>query len=182
MGERLTGGRRSAAVSKAIVRLSTLSALAAMAVWAGSAGTGHSATRVTARPSPGGVFIATYAPRNVTSKASQLRVRFSTTGRAQSGWEYYVYLQVPGRKPTKGSKARCAWVAASWVPGMVRRVQHISGVSGGNYTIWLRAAKKLGGHFCAGAAVLDIGTAPTGHASERRRLLRRLTLRIAPAG
>ena len=39
-----------------------------------------------------------------------------------------------------------------------------------------------GGHFCAGAAVLDIGTAPTGHASERRRLLRRLTLRIAPAG
>ena len=107
-----------------------------------------------------------------------MRVRFTTTGRAQPGWEYYVYLVI--RQP-KAKKLKCANTAASWVPSMVRRVQHISGIAGGNYTVWLRAAKSLGGHFCAGPAVLEIGAGPTGRDGQRRRPLRQLPLRIAPA-
>jgi hypothetical protein len=64
---------------------------------------------------------------------------------------------------------------------MVRRVQHISGVSGKTYTVWLRAAKPLGGHFCHGPAVLEIGTGPTGREGVRRRPLRRVPLTIARA-
>ncbi len=107
-----------------------------------------------------------------------MRVRFNTTGRAQPGWEYYVYLVI--RQP-KAKKLNCANRAASWVPGMVRRVQHISGVAEGNYTVWLRAAKSRGAHFCAGPAVLEIGTGPNGREGQRRRALRQLTLKIAPA-
>ncbi len=123
--------------------------------------------------------MVTYSPQRLTSAASQMRLRFTTTGRAQPGWEYYVYLRVERRT---AKKPRCANRAASWVPGMVKRVRHISGVAGGTYTVWLRAAKSLGGHFCSGPSILDIGTAPTGHEGHRRRLLRRVTLRIHPAG
>jgi hypothetical protein len=61
---------------------------------------------------------------------------------------------------------------------MVRRVQHISGVAGKTYTVWLRAARPLGGRFCAGPATLEVGTAPRGHAGDRRRSLRRIPLTI----
>ena len=131
-----------------------------------------------AASSTGGVFVVTYAPQPMTSRDSSMRVRFTTTGRAQAGWEYYVYLVI--RQP-KAKKLKCANRAASWVPSMVRRVQHISGVAGGNYTIWLRAAKALGGHFCAGSAVLEIGTGPNAREGQRRRPLRQLPLRILPA-
>jgi hypothetical protein len=129
-------------------------------------------------PSPGGVFVVTYAPTKLTSALSQIRVRFTTTGRAQSGWEYYVYLLI--ERP-KSKKTRCANRAASWVPSMVRRVQHISGVAGKTYTVWLRAAKPLGGHFCPGRATLEVGTGPSGHEGSRRRPLRRVPLTIARA-
>ena len=122
--------------------------------------------------------MVTYAPMTLTSALSQIRVRFTTTGRAQPGWEYYVYLAI--RAP-KSKKTRCAHKAASWIPSMVRRVQHISGVSGKTYTVWLRAAKPLGGHFCPGPAVLEIGTGPTGREGVRRRPLRRVPLTIARA-
>ena len=143
-------------------------------------GSARSAPVDLAAPSPGGVFVVTYAPQRVTSGDSRVRVTFTTTGRAQPGWEYYVYLLVEGRKPKGKKKARCAWRAASWIPSTVRRVQHISGTSGGSYTVWLRAARTLGGHFCAGHAVLEVGTAPIGHQGDRRRLLREVTLRIVP--
>lgn len=125
--------------------------------------------------SVGGVFVVTYAPVPVSNVLSQLRVRFTTTGRAQPGWEYYVLLSV---QRSKAKKQRCAPMAASWVPSMVRRVQHISGVAGRTYTVWLRAARPQGGRFCAGKATLEVGTAPRGHAGDRRRSLRRIPLTI----
>src|SRR5262245_47932928 len=132
-------------------------------------------------PSPGGVFVVLYEPQEPTSRASQLRVKFSTTGRAQSGWEYYAYLLMRERKPRGDTKPRCAWKAASWNPSMVKRVQHIRGAPGPTYTVVLRAAKMFGGHFCAGPAVLEVGTGPTGHLGSRRLPLHQLTLRIASA-
>jgi len=124
------------------------------------------------------VFVVTYAPQKLSSRLAEVRVRLTTTGRAQSGWQYYAYLVV--ERP-KSKKVRCAHRAASWVPGMVRRVPHISGVAGKTYTVWLRAAKSLGGHFCAGRGFLEIGTAPTGGEAHRRRSLRRIPLTIVRA-
>jgi len=108
-----------------------------------------------------------------------MRVRFTTTGRAQSGWEYYVYLTI--ERP-KSKKTHCAYKAASWLPTMVRRVQHISGVAGKTYTVWLRAAKALGGHFCPGRGILEVGTGPTLREGSRRRALRRIPVTFARAG
>jgi hypothetical protein len=158
------------------LRGAMLAAVAVLAVGA-FVSSAESAPLPIAASSTGGVFVVTYAPQPITSRDSLMRVRFTTTGRAQPGWEYYVYLVI--RQP-KAKKLKCANKAASWAPSMVRRVQHISGVAGGNYTIWLRAAKALGGHFCAGPAVLEIGTGPTGREGQRRRPLRQLPLRVAP--
>src|SRR5262249_52339127 len=153
----------------------------AVSVLVASAAVGVSARAASSAPdvaSTGGVFVVTYAPVSVTNKMSELRVRFTTTGRAQPGWTYYVLLSI--QRP-KAKKPRCAFKAASWNPTEVRRVQYISGVPGQTYTVWLRAPKSLGGHFCAGAAVLDIGTAPAGHEESRRRLLRRVPLTVKRA-
>jgi hypothetical protein len=163
-----------------VLRSAAIAGVAALAFATAFVGSARSSPREPTAPMPGGVFVVTYAPQGVTSKDSRLRVSFTTTGRAQPGWEYYVYFVVEGRKP-KGAKPRCAWRAASWIPGMVTRVQHISGVAGGSYIVTLRAAKSLGGHFCAGRAIIEVGTAPTGHQGDRRRLLRRLTLRVVPS-
>ena len=141
-------------------------------------GSAESASLAPTGPATGGVFVATYAPQPMTSREALMRVRFTTTGRAQAGWEYYVYLVI--RQP-RAKKLKCANKAASWVPSMVRRVQHISGVSGGNYTVWLRAATALGGHFCAGSAVLEIGVGPNGREGSRRRPLRQIPLKFVPA-
>jgi len=140
--------------------------------------TARSAPSVPVAPSPGGVFVVTTAPTPLTSALSEIRVRFTVTGRAQSGWEYYVYLTLP--RP-KSKKTHCAHIAASWNPRMVRRVPHISGVEGNTYTVWLRAAKALGGHFCPGAGTLEIGTSPTGREESRRRALRRVPVTIRRA-
>ena len=164
-----------------LLRFAAIAGVSALAFATAFVGSARSTPRDAAASAAGGVFIVTYMPQRVTSKDSRLRVRFTTTGRAQPGWEYYVYFVVQGRRPKGAAKARCAWRAASWVPSMVKRVQHISGVSGGSYTVSLRAAKSLGGHFCAGRAVIEVGTAPTGHQGDRRRLLRSLTLKVAPA-
>ena len=161
-----------------IVRGGLCAGIIALTIAAAFAAPGESASLGTGTPATGGVFIVTYMPKPMTSGNSLMRVRFTTTGRAQPGWVYYVYLEV--RRP-RAKKLRCANRAASWVPSMVRRVQHISGVSGGSYTVWLRAAKSLGGHFCAGRAVLDVGTGPAGHEGQRRRPLRRMPLTIVPA-
>jgi len=158
-----------------MVRGATLIAIAAAAVGGAFAGPAKSEPVGAARSSTGGVFVVTYAPKPTTSRDSLMRVRFTTTGRAQPGWEYYVYLTI--RQP-KAKKLHCANRAASWVPSMVRRVKHISGVAGGNYTVWLRAAKSLGGHFCAGPAVLEVGTGPTGREGSRRRPLRQIPLKV----
>jgi hypothetical protein len=155
-----------------------LAAVSALAVGGALVGSAKSAPLRAATPETGGVFVVTYSPQPTTSRDSLMRVRFTTTGRAQPGWEYYVYLVI--RQP-KAKKLKCANQAASWAPSMVRRVQHISGIAGGNYTIWLRAAKALGGHFCAGKAVLEIGTGPNGLEGQRRRALRLLPVRIVPA-
>jgi len=179
MLERFVGGINLAVLGR---RLVCCAATAGVTIALGAAfvGSARSAPVDLAAPSPGGVFVVTYAPQRVTSGDSQVRVSFTTTGRAQPGWEYYVYLLVEGREPKGHKKARCAWRAASWIPSMVGAVRHISGTSGGSYTIWLRAARTLGGHFCAGHAVLEVGTAPIGHQGDRRRLLRQVTLRIVP--
>jgi len=153
-------------------------AVAVLAVGGALANSTKSAPLRATVSSTGGVFVVTYAPQPMTSRDSLMRVRFTTTGRAQPGWEYYVHLVI--RQP-KAKKLKCATRAASWVPSMVRRVQHISGVPGANYTVWLRAAKSLGGHFCAGHAVLEIGTGPNGLEGQRRRPLRQLALKIARA-
>jgi hypothetical protein len=155
-----------------------LAGVAVLAVGSAFVTSAESASLRAAASSTGGVFVVTYAPQPMTSRDSLMRVRFTTTGRAQPGWEYYVYLVI--RQP-RAKKLKCASRAASWVPSMVKRVQHISGVAGGSYTVWLRAAKSLGGHFCAGAAVLEIGTGPNGREGQRRRPLRQLPLKIAPA-
>jgi len=155
-----------------------LAAVSALAIGGAFVGSSKSAPLRGATPETGGVFVVTYTPQPVTSRDSLMRVRFTTTGRAQPGWEYYVYLVI--RQP-KATKLKCANRAASWVPSMVRRVQHISGVAGGNYAFSLRAAKVLGGHFCAGSAVLEIGTGPNGLEGQRRRALRLLPLKVVPA-
>jgi hypothetical protein len=160
------------------LRGAMLAAVSVVAVCGAFTGSARSEPVRLTTSSTGGVFVVTYAPKPVTSRDSLIRVRFTTTGRAQPGWEYYVYLLI--RQP-KAKKLKCANRAASWVPSMVRRVQHISGVAGGNYTIWLRAAKALGGHFCAGSAVLEIGTGPNAREGQRRHPLRQLPLRIVPA-
>jgi hypothetical protein len=173
------GGRiLTAVLNGRTLRGAMLAAVTVLAVGGAFVGSAESVPLPAAASSTGGVFVVTYAPQPMTSRDSLMRVRFTTTGRAQPGWEYYVYLVI--RQP-KAKKLKCANRSASWVPSMVRRVQHISGVAGGNYTIWLRAAKSLGGHFCAGPAVLEIGTGPTGREGQRRRPLRQLSLRIAPA-
>ena len=164
--------------NRRVMRSAKLVGAAAACVGAMLAGSAHAAPVRGSSPAPGGVFVVTYAPVPLTSKLSEIRVRFTVTGRAQPGWVYYVYLVVP--RP-KSKKTRCAWVAASWNPKMVRRVPHISGVDGQTYTVWLRAAKSLGGHFCPGKGSLDIGTAPTGHEERRRRLLRRVPVTIRRA-
>jgi hypothetical protein len=160
------------------MRRAMLVGIAALAVGAAFGASARSAPWEPTAPSTGGVFVVTYAPVPLTSALSQFRVRFTTTGRAQPGWEYYVLLTM---KRPKVKKPRCAYRAASWVPSMVRRVQHISGVSGKTYTVWLRAAKSLGGHFCAGRAILDVGTGPTGHEGSRRRPLRQTPLTVVRA-
>ena len=162
-----------------LLRFAAIAGVTALAFATAFVGGARSSPVDVAAPTAGGVFVVTYAPQKVTSKDSRLLVRFTTTGRAQPGWEYYVYFVVHGHQPKGAAKPRCAWRAASWVPSMVKRVQRISGV--GSYTVSLRAAKSLGGHFCAGRAVIEVGTAPTGHQGDRRRLLRSLTLRVAPA-
>ena len=53
--------------------------------------------------------------------------------------------------------------------------------AGKTYTVWLRAASSLGGHFCAGRGVLDIGTAPVGNEAQRRRSLRRIPVTVVRA-
>jgi hypothetical protein len=179
MLERLVGGIDPAVLSRRLVCCAATTGVT-IALGAAFVGSARSASVDLAAPSPGGVFVVTYAPQRVTSGDSLVRVSFTTTGRAQPGWEYYVYLLVEGRKPSGDKKARCAWRAASWIPSMVKRVQHISGTSGGSYAVWLRAARTLGGHFCAGQALLEVGTAPIGHQGDRRRLLRQVTLRIVP--
>jgi hypothetical protein len=160
-----------------MLRGAMLAAVVVLTVDAAFVSTAESAPLRAAVSSTGGVFVVTYEPQPMTSRDSLMRVKFATTGRAQPGWEYYVRLVI--RQP-KAKNLKCANRAASWVPSMVRRVQHISGVAGGNYTVWLRAAKSLGGHFCAGQAVLEIGTGPNGREGQRRRPLRQLPLRIAP--
>lgn len=155
-------------------------AAAASIVSAFSAESARSDDLAFSMPAPGGVFLVFYEPAKPTSKASKLRVKFSTTGRAQSGWEYYAYLLMQDRKPKGDAKARCAWKAASWNPSMVGRVQHIRGAPGPTYTVVLRAAKALGGHFCAGSAVLEVGTGPTGHLGDRRVPLHQVTVTITP--
>ena len=152
-----------------------LAAVCGLAVGGALVGSAKSAPLRMATPETGGVFVATYAPERMTSRDSFMRVSFATTGRAQSGWEYYAYLVI--RQP-RAKKLKCANKAASWVPSMVRRVRHISGVSGGNYTMSLRAAKALGGHFCSGPAVLEIGVGPNGREGSRRRPLRQMPLKI----
>jgi len=179
MLERFVGGIDPAVLTRPLACCAATTGVV-IALGATVVGSGRSAVVDLAAPSPGGVFVVTYAPQRVTSGDSRVRVGFTTTGRAQPGWEYYVYLRVEGRKPKGKKKARCAWRAASWIPSMVNRVRHISGTSGGSYTVWLRAARTLGGHFCAGHAILEVGTAPIGHQGERRRLLRQITLRIVP--
>jgi hypothetical protein len=159
-------------------RRAILAGVTALAIGAALSGSAKPASTKLAAPLTGGVFVVTYAPQALSSRLAEVRVRFTTTGRAQSGWQYYAYLVV--ERP-KSKKLRCAHKAASWVPGMVRRVPHISGVAGKTYTVWLRAAKSLGGHFCAGRGVLEIGTAPTGREAHRRRPLRRIPLTIVRA-
>ena len=114
-------------------RRAMLVAVAVLSVAGAFASSAESTPLRATASSTGGVFVVTYAPQLVTSRDSLMRVRFTTTGRAQPGWEYYVRLVI--RQP-KAKKLKCATRAASWVPGMVRRVQHISGVPGGNYTVW----------------------------------------------
>jgi len=164
-----------------VVRCASLALATASVLGAFSAEPARSDDLGVSMPAPGGVFIVLSEPQKLTSRASQLRVRFSTTGRAQSGWEYYVYMLMQERKPKGEAKARCAWKAASWNPSMVEHIQHIRGVPGPTYTVVLRAAKMLGGHFCSGPAVLQVGTGPTGHLGDRRRPLHQLRLTIAPA-
>ena len=159
-------------------RRAILAGAVTLAVGAAVSGSAKPASVNLAAPSSGGVFVVTYAPQPLSSRLSEVRVRFTTTGRAQSGWQYYAYLAV--ERP-KSKKLRCAHRAASWVPAMVRRVPHISGVAGKTYTVWLRAAKSLGGHFCAGRGVLEIGTAPTDREAQRRLSLRRIPLTIVRA-
>jgi hypothetical protein len=149
-------------------------ALAAATVFVGSA---TSSPSEAVAPSPGGVFVVTYAPQPLTSALSQIRVRFTTTGQARLGWEYYVYLALKPRP----KKTRCAHTAASWNPATARHVQHISGAPGKTYTVWLRAAKSLGGHFCPGRGILEIGTGPPGHEASRRRPLRLVPVTILRA-
>jgi hypothetical protein len=169
---------RASVLNQPLVRRATFIGVAALLISAAFGASATSAPLGTATPSTGGVFVVTYSPLPLTSALSEVRVRFSTTGRAQPGWEYYVYLSM--QRP-KAKKPRCAHKAASWVPSMVRHVPHISGVSGGTYTVWLRAAKDLGGHFCAGQAVLEVGTGPAGHLGSRRRPLRRIPLTVIRA-
>jgi hypothetical protein len=162
-----------------LLRFAAIAGVSALAFATAFVGSGRSGPLDVTAPSAGGVFVVTYAPQRVTSKDSRLAVSFTTTGRVQPGWEYYVYFVVQGKRSKGAAKSRCAWRAASWIPGMVERVQHISGV--GSFTVSLRAARSLGGHFCAGRAVIEVGTAPTGHQGDRRRLLRSVPLRVAPA-
>ena len=162
-----------------LVRRATVTGIVALAVATALAGSAKPSAVTAGTPSTGGVFILTYAPRPVHSGLSQMRVQFTTSGRAQSGWEYYVHFVI--ERHTRPRKPSCANRAASWVPSMVRRVQHISGVAGKTYVVWLRAAKSLGGHFCSGPAVLEVGTGPSGREGNRRLPLRQVMLRVLRA-
>ena len=106
-----------------------------------------------ARPVAEGVSSLEYAPKPVYDDFSKLRVRFTTTGQARPGYEYYVSLGIDG-PDARGSD--CAWVAYSSLEGQSSRRGHIVGAPGKTITLWLLAEPLMGGYFCHGRAELSV--------------------------
>ena len=89
-----------------LLRSAAIAGVSALAFATTFVGSARSTPRDVATAAAGGVFIVTYMPQRVTSRTSGLRVGFTTTGRAQPGWQYYVYFFVHLRKPKGAAKPR----------------------------------------------------------------------------
>jgi hypothetical protein len=150
------------------VRFLALVALLALALLVTATASGEVAGSSRRAAGSEGVASLTYAPKPFYDDLSRMKVRFTTTGRARSAFEYVVVLFITGIGT--GSSSECDANVISGVPGSSAPSSRIHGAPGQTYTVWLLAGKNDGGVFCPGRASLNVVSTSATRPSSNRDL------------